>query len=627
MVDEGKALIESLALSSNNAIQAELLLENLAETRFAQLAESARDELLTSDDPENFRRFTETNDLRHIDLLDEDSHIIGSDRWVSGSWPDYPPEVIAEIHDLQVMGGGYRSVMLQPDTSRPVMHYYIYEYMPEGNIVVMTAEANYLGEITRQIGIGSLIQRISNQAGIDYILLQSRGGIIFASRPMQPVLSIAADSFLETLMDADTIGWRFHEFEGSGVLEIARRFESVTYPPGVYRIGLDLTEYNEVLKSYDSQAVTIAASLFILTLLVVAVVALNQNYFLLDQSYRQMQSLSATVFNRLASAVIVFDHDRRIVALNASFTELTGIGADAVGSTSTAVSSKLPFALPDASDTAPGVIGSEQIIQTPTGDDRIVLIAMSSLPNEAGGGTVVMMHDITEQKQLEEKNRRQQRLSEMGDMAAGVAHEIRNPLNAISIAAQRLKAEYKPPEDVDEYTMLTSNILTETSRLNTILTRFLELARSKTLERDALAVAAPIRRAIASVEQECADRGVVLAIDLDDSLTVQADSDKLQQVFINLIRNSLQAMPDGGRIEITAESMASQAKIRVRDTGPGFPENVKHKIFQPYFTTKSDGSGLGLALTYKTITEMDGNVEAANAPDGGAVITILLPRA
>jgi len=626
MVDEGKALVESLTLSSNNAIQAGLLLESLADEKFADLAHVVDQRLHGITDSEIFRQFRDEHNLLSIDILDSNLTIVGSDRWASGFAPRYPPEVAAEIHDIQLMGGGYRSVTVYGDSLQPLIQYFVYAFAPEGDLVVMATEAAYLEQITRRIGIGYLIRRISDQAGIDYIILQSRDGIIFASQPVAPVLTIENDPFLGSLMETDTVGWRIHEFEGREVLEITKRFESVEYPPGVYRIGIDLDEYREISKGYNTQIITIAIVLFLLTLLLVAVVSINQNYFILDQSYRRMRSMTETIFDRFSGAVLAFDSEDKIIAVNKAFTELCDIDSSAIGRRVTDIAGKLPFELPAGVKPGERAIGLERNITTSSGEQKTVLLGVSSLPSGAGGGAVILIHDITDQKRLEEESRRRERLSEMGDMAAGVAHEIRNPLNAISIAAQRLKHEFEPTEEKNDYDHLAKNILDESARLNDILTRFLELTKTRAAEYEPIDLAEPIKKAIESVSDEASRHNVSIDYPTHDEIKIRGAVEKMQQVFINLLKNSIQAMPGGGNVIIAVNTTEDKTvEIMISDTGPGFPPEVLPKIFQPYFTTKADGSGLGLALAYKTVTDYGGRISAFNSPAAGAVIKITLP--
>jgi PAS domain S-box-containing protein len=629
MVDEGRALVESLALSSNNAIQAGLLLESLAEEKFIDIAHAAENRLADVDEPERFRRFGEEHNLLSIDFLDSDLSVRGSDRYARGFVPVYPDEVAADLFDLKETGGSYRSVLVSSqDSLVPLIQYFIYALSPDDDFLVMATEALYLDQIMQEIGIGYLIRKISDQAGIEYILLQSREGIVFSSQPLSPILKIESDPFLDALMETDTVGWRIHVLEQSEVLEIARRFESVSYPVGLYRIGMNLNEFHEISRGYDRQIIIIAVILFLLTLLVVAVVSVNQNYFILDRTFRQMRSMTETIFDRLSSAVLAYDNNGKIIAVNHALKQLTGLDTDCIGFPVVDISEKLQFDLPDAPKPGERLLSFEKRITAPSGDRKTILLGMSSLPEEAGGGAVILIHDISDQKRLEEENRRRERLSEMGDMAAGVAHEIRNPLNAIGIAAQRLKMEFEPGEDSEEFNSLAKNILDETARLNEILTRFLDLAKTRAAEDRPIDLLEPINKGIASLSFEANTNKVKIKYSSHDEIRIRGTVEKLQQVFINLLKNSIQAMPDGGEITIDVDtSAAGNVIITVADNGRGFPTEVMSKIFQPYFTTKVDGSGLGLALAYKTVTDYGGTIEASNNPTGGARLRITLPRA
>lgn len=629
MVDEGRALVEGLALSSNNAIQAGLLLESLAEEKFIDIAHAAENSLRDVDDPERFRRFGNEHSLISIDFLDGAFSVRGSDRYARGFKPEYPAAVEAELLDLKESGGNYRSLLVPgPDSLAPRIQYFIYAVSPEDDFLVMSAEAVYLDQIMQEIGIGYLIRKIAGQAGIEYIFLQSREGIVFASQPLSPILTIESDPFLDSLMETDTVGWRIHVFENNEVLEIARRFESVSYPVGLYRLGMNLDGFHEISRGYDRQIIIIAVILFMLTLLVVAVVSVNQNYFILDRTFRQMRSMTETIFDRLSSAVLAYDSNGKIIAVNHALKQLTGLDTDSIGRPVADLSDRLQFELPETPEPGERLVSFEKRITAPSGDRKTILLGVSSLPEEAGGGAVILIHDISDQKRLEEENRRRERLSEMGDMAAGVAHEIRNPLNAIGIAAQRLKMEFEPGQDSEEFNSLAKNILDETARLNEILTRFLDLAKTRAAEDRPIDLSEPINKSIASLSFEANTKNVKINYSAHDEIRVRGSVEKLQQVFINLLKNSIQAMPGGGEIDIEVDTLAKRnVVITVADNGKGFPPEVMSKIFQPYFTTKVDGSGLGLALAYKTVTDYGGTIEASNKPSGGARLRITLPRA
>jgi signal transduction histidine kinase len=216
----------------------------------------------------------------------------------------------------------------------------------------------------------------------------------------------------------------------------------------------------------------------------------------------------------------------------------------------------------------------------------------------------------------------------MGDLAAGVAHEIRNPLNAIGIAAQRLHREFVPKADVEEFTELSSNILNETTRLSEILSRFLALARSHVQDSDVIDIAALLRQTISNMRSEAEARSIHIMLSIPESMEARGNGEKYQQVFVNILKNGMEAIGREGEITISAEEDKNGINIiRFEDTGPGFKDDSLSKIFQPYYTTKTDGSGLGLALSYRIITDYGGKLLAENRPGGGARLSIILPKA
>ncbi len=634
MVDEGRALARSLYLSSGNAIQSGLLLETLSEEKMVGLAKKAEGVFDKNIEPDQIRQFCQDNDLYSLDILDSSLSVLGSNRWALGFVPEYPEDVQAVIIETISQGSGVRGVLSYSDTTPlNVTQYLIYEFPPDESphdsrrLIVLAADAGYLDQIMRQIGIGFLIQEISKQSGIEYIFLQSRDGIIFSSKSLSPVLKIESDPFLESLMQTDTTGWRIHEFDNEEILEIATRFESVSYPPGIYRLGLNLDEFHELSAGYDRQIIIIAVILFLLTLMVVAVVSLNQNYFILDKSYKQIRSMSDTIFERLTSAIFAYDKSGSILAVNAAFYHLTGLTKEIIGQNLETIRPHLPFDIPTPEHQGEASVSFEKDITLGDGSVRSVLVGSSLLPEDAGGGSIILVYDITGRKQLQEENRRRERLSEMGDMAAGVAHEIRNPLNAIGIAAQRLQIEFVPKEEDEDYQVLTRNILSETARLNEILTRFLDLAKTRASESRPVNIIEAIEKAVSPLKDEAGKDGIEISSDCPDAIMVKGNVEKYQQVFINLIKNSMQAVKQDGRITISASIKDHQGIITVSDTGTGFPEDEMSKIFQPYYTTKTDGSGLGLALAYKTITDYEGTIRATNVSNGGACVQITLPMA
>jgi len=233
---------------------------------------------------------------------------------------------------------------------------------------------------------------------------------------------------------------------------------------------------------------------------------------------------------------------------------------------------------------------------------------------------------LLEVKALEARALQQERLSAMGNMAASVAHEVRNPLNAISMGLQRLKMEFQPTNDRDDYFQLTEMMLDEAHRLNSIVQQFLSLARPIELKVEALPLASVLKELVELEAGEAERANVQIEVVAPVNLpALNADPGHFTQVLLNLMLNGLQAMPEGGTLTLEAKILNDKFLIAVSDTGTGIaPENQK-RIFEPYFTTKTKGTGLGLAISRRIIEAHGGTIVCANRAGGGCRFEISLP--
>ncbi|RJQ68992.1 MAG: two-component sensor histidine kinase [Desulfobacteraceae bacterium] len=238
-------------------------------------------------------------------------------------------------------------------------------------------------------------------------------------------------------------------------------------------------------------------------------------------------------------------------------------------------------------------------------------------------GESIIQKRAQEQLRLKEQLSRAKHMSSLGEMVAGVSHEIRNPLGIISSSAELLRKKIAPD---DPMIKIPSIIIEESSRLNNIITDFLNYAKPKTPNRFACRIEEVIDKNIRFLATQTESRGYRIHTYFDHGLpTIQADSDMLHQAFLNIFINAMQAMPEGGEIAVWAKKTNGSLWIAVEDNGCGISENLMEKIWDPFFTTKDKGTGLGLGIVKNIIVAHQGQIRIDNRPEGGARVSMRLP--
>ncbi len=223
---------------------------------------------------------------------------------------------------------------------------------------------------------------------------------------------------------------------------------------------------------------------------------------------------------------------------------------------------------------------------------------------------------------VEEQLRRAERLSTLGEMAAVLAHEIRNPLGSIRGTAEILRDDYPAGNPKHEFIEIQ---IRETERLNRVVEDFLRMARPQQSEKKRCSLREELETIVTLTAGSARGAGIELVLEpIEGELPLMGDGEKIRQAFLNILINALQATSAGGRVVITARRTDGRATISFGDSGAGIPGDVLARMFEPFFTTKADGTGLGLAVTKKIIETHGGTLEVESAPGQGTTVVLSL---
>ncbi len=337
-----------------------------------------------------------------------------------------------------------------------------------------------------------------------------------------------------------------------------------------------------------------------------------------------LYTLHQDIVRSLASGLITIAPDGTVLAANVAAGEILRTPAERM------ISQHIDALMPGLSALMLGAGGAlrraDVGIKTKGGQELTVGVTVSLLRDvrEQVIGRIVNFQDLTELRRLEHQTALQDRLATVGQLAAGIAHEIRNPLAAISGSIELLKQA--PQASEDDRTLMTI-VHREITRLNVLIGDLLDYANPRPKQPVELDLGVLVEETLQVARGDQAFGDVELTSEVDRPLPITADPAKLRQVLWNLVRNAADAASAGGKhVSVTARSDAAGATITVTDDGPGIPPNQVSRIFDPFFTTKAQGTGLGLATSHAVIAEHRGQIEVISELGEGTKMVVTLPR-
>jgi two-component system sensor histidine kinase PilS (NtrC family) len=453
-----------------------------------------------------------------------------------------------------------------------------------------------------------------------YLLVSVYGALLFHHRGALAVASLASLAY-------------------GGVLLLGRSLDPA--PGSAAALPAPMLLATWALHSLGAMAAAVLASLLSAELRRTGE-ALRQRTHALDELWR----LHRHTVESLMSGLLTADPEGRVTSFNPEAERLSGLAAgEALGRDVDAV-------LPGVRETAIARAGgggglrarARMEYRNARGQRLHLGVAAYVLRGDEGrpSGHVVIFQDVSEVVEMERELRRSERLAAVGRLSAGMAHEIRNPLAAISGSIQMLRGEGGSVRSGDEARRLMDIVLRETDRLNRLLTEFLEYARPAPARPEDVCVEEVVGEVLAIFDAS-RPPAVEVAVDVVPGLRVRADAGQLRQLLWNLVLNAAQAMPGGGTVVLSGHPAdppqeacgagrneaqeGGWVELAVRDGGAGIPADVLDRVFEPFFTTKAGGTGLGLATVHRIVAEHGGSIRVQSAEGKGTNVLVRLPGA
>jgi PAS domain S-box-containing protein len=334
------------------------------------------------------------------------------------------------------------------------------------------------------------------------------------------------------------------------------------------------------------------------------------------------------ILESLNTGVLVVGAQQIVTTFNAEAARITGLLKDAVvGKPLSKVPELAAFGSFLGKVTEEGRVCARDEMLTTTPDGRSVPIGISTAvlrdPQQNPCGAIAIFKDLSELKELERKVKRSEHLALLGEMAASVAHEIRNPLNSIWGFAQLIAEK---TEDNDKRKLFAQIVVEESQRIERIISDTLLFSRDAPRPTAPVDINEVIASSVTAYSEKAQRASVKIALDLDPNLpVVKGSAGQLEQVFNNLILNAIQAMPVGGDLSIVTTTRDDAVKVTVKDTGPGILPGMAETIFLPFFTTKQGGTGLGLSVCSRILENHNGYIEVESKPGEGATFKLTIP--
>ena len=624
LTEQANTLSETIVSSSLNALKSSNELENLIAMRLLNNARLIRSldslNLLTH---KKLIEISKENNLYRINIFnrygdrvltnrvkEEDIHYIEEDK--VNRYGELEP-ILTDKTDEMIIG--LKKAMHVDEQRFAVV---VARSGKRGAIVVNMNAEDFL-QFRRRIGIGKIVRDIGDNSGIEYVALQDSIGILAASSNVKELSSFGDDNFLYYSTNSDSAFTRLSSFDGHEVFEVIRGLNFENEFIGVFRIGLSLDEIRIIDARIIRRLIVISIILTVIGIILLSILFTNQNLKILSEEFGNYKSFTNSFLENMKEGVITISRNNMITLFNTSAENLFSVSAEEIigKSIENHGIKGLEFInslIPSSGD----IYKNLEISTNTTSGEKYLSVTITpnyNLSHSLESYTIIL-NDISESKMIEEQAKRNEKLIAMGELASGVAHEVRNPINSIGMIAQRLNREFEPKDDIEEYSSITNLLKDEVNRINKIITQFLRYAKPLDIQ----IIEVEVDKYMSEIFQMFSDlagkRKIKFKVEGEKKFIVKIDPELYKQAILNIIQNAFDAVDDCGFVLVKYSRQKSHFIVEITDSGKGIEENDRNKIFNLYYTTRKEGNGLGLSISQKIISQHNGIINFTTGSSG-----------
>ena len=513
-----------------------------------------------------------------------------------------------------------------------------------------------MGMSWSEFQLQKLLTETAQQSDIRYLLVTDVNGTILAHDDPRYIGQKHGKGLnLKKISHLKTVQWRIvRDSKNKKIFEVFSKFSPVEGGPDMGRghmmmrmwfqrgpnenrdilpsnpiifVGLDMTSVEDAIHTDTRHAIIMAIILLLVGFSGIILLFLAQSYRVTKMSLSRIKAFSDNLVTNMPIGLVALDDSQRITSLNnAAGSVLKLLPDEVIGEHAEKILPEALWHLLKNLNEEKGVVEKEIDCTLHKGEVIPLEISATLLNDEEGTflGNVVLFKDLSEVRSLRKEIARSQRLASVGRLAAGVSHEIRNPLSSIKGFATYFKERYY---DVPENQQISNLMIQEVDRLNRVVGQLHEFARPITVSKKSISIKAYLKDSLKLIERQASEANISIKTDFDSDVDeILIDPDRINQVLLNLYLNAIDSMNNGGSLTVMLAKSPKKngIEIKVSDTGKGITEGDLSHVFDPYFTTKASGTGLGLAIVHNIMEAHGGEIAIESRLGQGTGVTIFI---